>query len=150
MIFNVCIYIYHATIDIHRIFHEPQQHSFFTEKHPPRRPICLSANRRDRPRLARIGDRPAMSQEVIGVSQTHLLLGDGGLQLGKWGYPNRSLVGFCERENPNRKWMMTGGSPRQKETSMNHIKKELEWVLTLGILAKPMIMIYQSIGSMGL
>ena len=37
----------------------------------------------------------------------------GGFQLGKWGYPKKSLDGFCERDNPivrNRsKWMMTGG-----------------------------------------
>ena len=32
----------------------------------------------------------------------------GGFQLGKWGHPQQ-LDGFCERENPNLKWMMTGG-----------------------------------------
>ena len=27
------------------------------------------------------------------------------------GVPPSSLDGFCERENPNYKWMMTGGTP---------------------------------------
>ena len=38
----------------------------------------------------------------------------GGLL--KWGYPNSWMVWF--RENPNLKWLMTGGTPRTQETSI--------------------------------
>ena len=37
----------------------------------------------------------------------------GGFQLGKWGY-SQQLDGFCVRENPHLKWMMTGGTPMTK------------------------------------
>ena len=35
-----------------------------------------------------------------------------GASSSSWGYPNSTLDGFCERENPHRStWMMTRGIP---------------------------------------
>ena len=64
------------------------------------------------------------AQHPVGVVRRHFWGPE--MEVFKWGYPNSWLVFM---ENPDLKWMMTGGAPMTQETTKWRIPKMvgLEW-----------------------